>query len=167
MSKQKKKNTFAEYWLDTDMENMAYIFEYCRYFCNKFFSVDIDVEKFLNAFMRSKLRETAEKGHPQLLSEAAQDTIIKFIEVDCNKNAEQFRLTGEANHYRKDQLYWVGMTYSYLGFMEDMHCKDLIELIPLETMLGYYRIGHEMTLSVFHSNIKNVFNNKDKVDKQR
>lgn len=163
MSKKKKHNTFDIFWLDTDMENMAYLFEYCNTYCKKLFKTEIDIEKFLNTFMRSNIRAEAESGHPRILSQAAEDTVEKFIEVDCNKNISQFKKDKHTkNNYLPNQLYWVGWVYSYIGYKQDIHFKDLVEILPIQEMLRLYHCGHEMDITVFYDHIKDVFKNKEK-----
>lgn len=153
-----KKNSYDQWWLRKDMENMGYIFEYCNKYCRKLFGADIDRKKFLNEFMKSNLRYEMETGHQRLLSQSALDSIKMFIEVDCNNNIEQFRQNqGGGEYYRYHQLYWVGWMYAYLHFQEDILSKDLIKILPLDTMLEHYTLGHEIDKEIYYGHVKHLF----------
>lgn len=86
-----KKNSYDKWWLHQDMENMGYLFEYCDKYCKELFGISIDKHKFLNKFLSSNIRYEMDTGHPMLLSQAAKDTVDKFITVDCAGNTEEFK----------------------------------------------------------------------------
>lgn len=152
-----KNNSYDEWWLSRDMDNMAYIFEYSEKYCKKIYGVDIDQEKFINEFMRSNIRYEMETGHPMLLSESAQDSVEKFINVDNLGNIDKFKRRGKKQYYNDHQLYWIGWMYAYLHYEEDILSRDLIELLPLDVMLHDYYLGHEVSRENYHNRIKWVF----------
>ena len=79
---------YDEFWLDKDMENMGYLFEYCEAYCREILGDEqflLDKEMFIESFMKSDCRALMEIGHPTLLSQAAYDTAKDFIEVDNEK----------------------------------------------------------------------------------
>lgn len=108
-----KKNSYDKWWLSSDMENMAYIFEYCGKYCREIYSVEIDKQKFLDCFMKSNIRHEMETGHPMLLSESARDTVERFIETDNRGDISRF-IGDDKNEYADNQLYWVGLNYAYI-----------------------------------------------------
>lgn len=154
-----KKNSYSEIWLHQDMENMGYIFEYCDEYCKKLFNTDIDKEKLLSAFMASNFRHEMETGHERLLSQSAYDSIKMFINIDCKGDINQFKKkdSGEEKEYYCNQLYWVGWMYAYLHYKEDISSKDLFNILPLETMLEHYYLGHEIDKDVYYKKIKHLF----------
>lgn len=113
-----KINSYDKYWLARDMENMGYLFEYCDEYCKKLYKIEIDNIKFLQDFLVSDLRKLMEIGHPQLVSESAEDTVEKFIEVDNHGNYENYK--GKTTKFYYRQLYWVGMMYAYIHYMADI-----------------------------------------------
>lgn len=150
-----KKNSYDKWWLSSDMENMAYIFEYCDKYCREIYGVEIDKQKFLNQFMVSNIRFEMETGHPMLLSESARDTVERFVDADNHGNIKQFIGDGRSEYsYCKDQLYWVGMTYAYIHFKFDILSRELIKNLPLKQMLQDYYLGHEMDIEVYCDKIK-------------
>lgn len=154
------KHCYDKWWLRKDMENMGYIFEYCDKYCKSLFGVDIDKLKFLNAFMVSNLRLEMETGHERLLSQSGHDSVRMFVEVDCDNDINQFKVTKDTvNDYRDYQLYWVGWMYAYLHFRKDILSSELVKILPIELMLEHYYLGHEMSKEVYFEHIKHVFNN--------
>ena len=117
-----------------DRENMAYIFEYCEKYCLELYNVQIDREKFINAFMVSNLRREMENGFPDLIFRAAKEIIKKYVEVDLEGDIEQFR--GEPSKgYEKGQWYKAGEIYTYIHYYNEKTSRKLLELIPLKDML--------------------------------
>lgn len=154
---------YDEFWLDKDMENMGYIFEYCDKYCKEVYNKHfrLDIEKFLTAFMNSEVRALMEIGHPTLLSQAAMTTVEKFIYVDNNGDIEKFKLVGKRKHYREMQLYWIGWIYAYIHYMSKKSSKEIITKLPLDIMLVDYRLGHELSKEAYYRKIKYLFKNKD------
>lgn len=148
---------YKKSWLSKDMQNMGYIFEYCNKYCENIYGVSIDREKFIKSFMKSAIRKEAEAGNPSLLAQSAIDTVQKFIDEDCEKNIEQFK-GKKSKQYSMNQLYWAGMIYAYLHYAENKSSSELEKIIPLEKMLDYYYLGHEMDVETFHDHIKPVLN---------
>lgn len=157
MEEVKKKNSYDKWWLHQDMENMGYLFEYCDKYCKELFNIDIDKHKFLNKFMNSNIRYEMETGHPMLLSQAAKDTVEKFITVDCDNNTSIFRGYTNKDDYWFNQFYWVGWMYAYLHYEEDILSRDLVKILPLDTMLQQYHLGHEVSLENYHDRVKYLF----------
>ena len=154
-------NCYNEWWLRVDMENMAYLFEYCDKYCKQLFNIEIDKLKFLNAFMTSRFRYTMETGHERLLSQSAIDSVKMFGNVDCDGDLRPFKKDKNTSHnYVYHQMYWVGWMYAYLHFKEDILSADLVKILPIETMLEHYYLGHEMDKEVYYKHIKDVFNKK-------
>lgn len=153
----KKKNSYSDWWLHKDMENMGFFFEYCDLYCKELYNVQIDKLKFVEAFMNSGLREETETGNPRMLAQSAYDDVEVFVDVDCNNDLSKFTVKGEPERFIKDQLYWVGWMYAYLHYEEDILSKDLIKILPLKDMLQYYYAGHQMSKEGFYENIKDVF----------
>ena len=108
---------YDEFWLNKDMENMGYFFEYCGKYCQEILadnSFDLDKEKFIEAFMKSDCRALMEVGHPTLLSQAAYDTVKDFIQVDNNNNIETFRSKGEQPEYICNYIGWAGCMHIFI-----------------------------------------------------
>ena len=151
---------YDEFWLNKDMENMGYFFEYCGKYCQEILadnSFDLDKEKFIEAFMKSDCRALMEVGHPTLLSQAAYDTVKDFIQVDNKNNIETFRSKGKQPEYKHMQLYWVGWMYAYIHFMSKENSKTIIEKMPLKELLIDYKIGHEMGKETYYKKIGYLF----------
>ncbi|MDE7353794.1 MAG: hypothetical protein K2O06_12210 [Acetatifactor sp.] len=153
---------YDEFWLNKDMENMGYFFEYCDKYCKEILndnSFVLNKEKFIEAFMKSDCRALMEVGHPTLLSQAAYDTVRNFIEVDNKNNIETFRLKSEQIEYKFMQLYWVGWMYAYIHFMSKECSETIIEKLPLREMLIDYKVGHEMSKETYYKKIASLFEN--------
>ncbi|MFG6344646.1 MAG: hypothetical protein K1W35_12970 [Lachnospiraceae bacterium] len=151
---------YDEFWLNKDMENMGYFFEYCNEYCREILNDNnfvLDKEKFIESFMKSDCRALMEMGHPTLLSQAAYDTVRNFIEVDNNNDIETFRLKGEQPEHGYMQLYWIGWIYAYIHFMSKESSKIIIKKLPLKEILIDYKIGHEMSKEAYYNKIKWIF----------
>lgn len=156
----KRKNSYDKFWLDSDMSNMGHMFEYCDQFALRNYGVrNFDKLKFINDFMNSPIRKKMELGHPRLISQAAEDTFILYIDVDLKRNISRYNL-GEQKpqRFRQDELYWVGWFYAYAHYRADMKSCDLIKKLPLNFMLRQYHLGHEMGVDVFYDKIKEALN---------
>lgn len=143
---------YDEWWLPRDMENMSYIFEYCDSYCKQLYGLEIDKNIFLNSFMCSNIRKEMETGHPTLLSQAGYDTVKKFVEVDCQKNIQQFK--GSTQDAYPNQYYWVGMMYAYLHFETKKSSEELLQILPLDTMLQMYYLGHEQSRETVYRHLQ-------------
>ncbi len=151
---------YDEFWLNKDMENMGYFFEYCGEYCKEILAdntFELDTEPFIEAFMKSDCRALMEIGHPTLLSQAAYDTVKDFIQVDNNNNIEAFRLKGERPAYKPMQLYWAGWMYAYIHFMSKKNSKTILEKLPLKELLLDYKTGHEMSKETYYKKIAYLF----------
>lgn len=152
-----KKHTYDDFWLGKDMENMGHMFEYCDKFSREVYHKKYFYKlKFIKNFMKSNIRKEMEDNHPRLLSQSARDSFIKYIEVDCDGNIEQYidKQASSKEDYVDHQLYWVGWAYAYIHHNADIPFAELIEKIPIETMLDWYYAGHEMNISVFYERVK-------------
>lgn len=152
----KKLNAYDEYWLRWDMQNMGCLFEFSTKYClAKYKYADFDVLKFMNKFMRSRFRREMETGHPKLLSQAALDSFVDFIEVDMNGNIGEFIPKQPLKYNFADrQLYWVGWAYAYIHYTADIYSSELVEKLPVDFMLEQYHLGHEMDIAVFYDKVK-------------
>lgn len=151
---------YDEFWLNKDMENMGYFFEYCDEYCKEILDDNtfvLDKEKFIEAFMRSDCRALMEIGHPTLLSQAAYDTVKNFIQVDNHNDIEKFRSKGDQLEYKYMQLYWAGWMYAYIHFVSKECSKIIIEKLPLREILIDYKIGHEMSKETYYKKIAGLF----------
>lgn len=150
---------YDDFWLNKDMENMGYIFEYCEKYCRKLFNITyrIDIEKFITKFMNSDCRALMEIGHPTLISQAAETTVQKFVEVDNNGHIEKFKLSGRPKRYKSMQLYWIGWIYAYIHFESKKPSEEIINKLPFAEMLIDYKCGHEMSKEAYYRKIKYLF----------
>lgn len=150
---------YPDYWLDKDMENMGYIFEYCDKYCKELYNKNIRInkEKFLTNFMKSDLRKLMEIGHPQLISQAAIDTIEDFIEVDNEGSIEEYLTTKTEKNYKHMQMYWIGWMYAYIHFRSKERSRIIVEKLPIKEMIIDYRCGHEVSKENYYDKIKYLF----------
>lgn len=151
---------YDEFWLNKDMENMGYFFEYCDEYYKEILADNtfvLDKEKFIEAFMRSDCRALMEIGHPTLLSQAAYDTVKNFIQVDNHNDIEKFRSKGDQLEHKYMQLYWAGWMYAYIHFVSKECSKIIIEKLPLREILIDYKIGHEMSKETYYKKIVGLF----------
>lgn len=149
---------YSDFWLSSDMENLAFIFEYCEKYVKEDFGKKICARKFINAFMRSVCRFQMELGHPRLITQAGQDTVDMFILNDCKGNLEPFLLekNEEKEYFEPYSLYWCGEMYAYLHWYYKLKSYYLIdELFPLDTMLALYKTGHEISRENFIEKVDN------------
>ncbi|MCD8083663.1 MAG: hypothetical protein LUE86_09210 [Clostridiales bacterium] len=153
------KNCYEDPWfLHFDMENMGYLFEYSDVYAAKLYDVKIDRMKFIQEFMPSRLRKKMEMGHATLLTQAAENTFRKFVEIDMDGDLSLLMTVNEEdNDFAEYQLYWVGWMYAYLHFKEDISSENLIKILPPEEMLKYYWTGHEMGEEAAYRHLKGAF----------
>lgn len=152
---------YDKFWLYRDMDNMAYIFEYCEVYCNEIYGVKhIDKIKFLDAFMRSRFRKEMEQGQPRFLSQAAYDSIKMWVDVDYNKDLTPF-IVQEEQMFREKQLYWIGWIYAFIHYKSKLSSKTIVNKLPIEDMLNRYYLGHEMSKETFYNHIKDGLKTKD------
>ena len=120
---------YDEFWLNKDMENIGYFFEYCDKYCKEILEDNtfiLDKERFIEAFMKSDCRALMEIGHPTLLSQAAYDIVKNFIQVDNNNDIEAFRLKGGQPEYKHMQLYRT-VTEPERGKYGKRHKKEITD----------------------------------------
>ncbi len=161
---------YDEFWLSKDMENMGYFFEYCGDYCKEILNdsaFELDKERFIESFMKSDCRALMEIGHPTLLSQAAYDTVRKFIEVDNGNDIESFRLREKQPTYRHMQLYWVGWMYAYIHFISKERSKIIIEKLPLKEMILDYKVGHEISKEAYYRKVAYLFEQREGTGKGR
>lgn len=143
---------YDEFWLPHDMDNMAYLFEYCDEYALKLFNAKIDKASLMNAFMRSRFRAEMEIGHPKFLSQAAEDSLEQWVTVDYNGDLSTFKENGQV--YAHKQMYWVGWIYAQIHYWTKKSSKEIVEKLPIEFMLEQYWTGHEMSAEAFYDRVK-------------
>lgn len=154
----KRVSCYSSFWLEQDMENMGYLFEYCMRFAKEEFGFShLGNLKFMKIFMQSNMRREMDFGHPMLISESARESFVRFVEVDCDNNIEALR--GEQYDLVRNQAYWVGWAYMYIRYKENIFSDKLVKILTVEEMLRQYKTGHEMDISVFYDKIKPIFKN--------
>lgn len=146
--------TYIKEYLADDMNRMGFLFEYCDSYAKDIYKVEINKPLFVNAFMKSYIRELMDKGHPRLLSQSSQDTFEAFIETDLQNDLSTIILYSETNEYKTYQMYWIGQMYAYIHFMTSIPSSEIIELLSFDEMVRLYPLGHEMDIEVFYDRIK-------------
>lgn len=147
---------YDEFWLEKDMENMGYMFEFCDQYCQDLYGVWIDKIKFLDAFMHSDMRVLMEIGHPRFVSQAAKSTLEIYVDEDFKSDLSAFAVP-EQKRYPEAQFYWVGWAYAYIHFQSKLSSEHIINKLPLVDMLfKYYPGGHSMGIDHFYNNIKGL-----------
>ena len=80
---------YDEFWLNKDMENMGYFFEYCNEYCREILNDNnfvLDKEKFIESFMKSDCRgEQPEHGYMQLYWIGWIYAYIHFMSKESSK----------------------------------------------------------------------------------
>lgn len=148
---------YDEFWLNKDMENMGYLFEFCEEYSKELFGVWIDKIKFLDEFMRSRMRVLMEIGHPRFVSQAAISTLRIYVEEDFKSDLSQFKVA-RRQRYKEFQFYWVGYAYAFIHFQTKLPSLDIVNVLPIEEMLTrYYPGGHCMSIEHFYDNISELF----------
>lgn len=148
---------YDEWWLDTDMNRMGYLFEYCDKYCNEILGIDrnkINKVKLLTAFMKSRFRKEMEQGHPKFLSQASYDSIKQWISVDYNNDISQFLQESNNKKFEQNQLYWIGWIYAYIHFVSKLSSKEIIKRLPIKTMLQHYALCHEISKESYYKRIE-------------
>lgn len=141
-----KKNSYDLFWLEHDMENMAYLFEFCDKYFEELYGVEIDRMKFVVDFMKSEMREYMETGNPRMLSQSAKDSIRMYVRTYMKGDIEQYKREEDSDdlYLESYQMYWVGQMYALIHYEEDILSYDLMEILPLHEMLHNYICGHQM-----------------------
>ena len=147
---------YDDFWLEDDMENMGYLFEYCDKFAKELydFQSKLDKKKLLTAFMNSRFRKEMEEGHPRFLSQAAEDSFEMWVNVDYNKDLSQFVLKGKEESYAFQQWYWVGWMYAFIHFQSKKSSKFIVKRMPIDFMLQSYVTGHQIDEYSFYDKAK-------------
>lgn len=142
--------SYDKWWLNKDMENMGFFFEYCDKYCWDIYRVKIDKVKLLTAFMNSNFRRVMELGHPRLLSQSAKDSLVQWISADYAGNLSDFLIKKSKKwNYAHNQFYWVGWMYAYLHYKSGLSSKTIVTRLPIDLMLEHYYLGHEMSKEAY------------------
>lgn len=148
---------YDEFWLKKDMENMGYIFEFCDVYCHNLYGVWINKVRFLDIFMRSRMRVLMEIGHPRFVSQAAETTLTTYIEEDFKNDLSRFRIS-EQQCGREFQFYWCGSVYAYIHFQTKLPSIDIVNTLPIGRLATqYYPTGHCMSIEGFYDRVKDMF----------
>ena len=153
-----KKVEYDDFWLRIDSRNMGFLFEQCDTAMRDLYGIDIDIKNFLTTFMNSDVRKKMEAGNPRLLSQSYIDTIECFIEVDCNGDYEQFKLTSDStnpNYFPLERM-WIGRMYVKIAYRFELCSAEVIKLLPLHEMRDHYLIGHEISEEAYLDSIRSI-----------
>lgn len=131
-------------YIKEDMKIMGYLFENIQENIK-----NVDVEYFVENFMRSILRAAMDGCDPQLLNMASINVLERYLELGVD-----IKLTKQQEVYKPNELYWVGSAYAYISVHKDVSSKDLIKILPFKVLLGMYTIGHEMSYNTFFNHLE-------------
>lgn len=146
-------------YLSLDMERLGHLFEFCDVYAKNNFNADINRYVFADKFMKSELRALMDIGHPKLLSQAAEDTFIDYVEWELKGDISS--LFGNEDKYKDDfvylELYWIGKMYALSHCKTRLPSKVLIDKLNILQMRHFYVCGHEMSWEVAYDKIKEAF----------
>ena len=153
------KIQYDKFWLPKDVRNIGFLFEYCDKVMQDLYDVNIDVEKFLTAFMKSNVRRKMEAGNPRLLSQSYIDTIDCFITAGCSGNYQQFKTNLETEDlgFSPFQRMWIGGMYVKIAYHFDIDFAEVVELLPLSQMSNHYQVGHEISDESYLDSVRHIF----------
>ena len=127
----------------SDAENMGYLLEYVNEFAIEKYGKEICVEKFIDSFMKSHIRSLMDGWHPRLMSQAAVDTFMAYVEVDLHDDLSS--IEGENKYgYNDCELMWIGMTYAILKNKLHTNMIEVYKYFSLEDMKHLYICGHQL-----------------------
>jgi len=151
-----KKVEYDEFWVPKDVRHTGLLFEYCDVAMKDLYSIDIDIEKFLIAFMNSNVRKKMEAGNPRLLSQSYIDTIECFIKVDCNGDYEQFELTPDSFNrtFPPFKRMWIGRIYIKMAYRYELSLAEITRRMPFGEMIEHYRLGHEISEEAYLNSVR-------------
>ena len=109
-----------------------------------------DLAKFVESFMRSRLREAMDSCDSRLLNLHSKRLLELYIKEDL-QGTDIFHVTGKPTQYRENELRWVGEAYVRLSIHMGWSSKETIEKVPFEIMHSAFQVGHEMGWSSFLS----------------
>lgn len=97
---------------------------------------------FINKFMVSRCKELLDHANPRLINA----TVLEVYDAYYELGGEEPLRVEEAMqpYYAPQQLYWVGLMYEYVHWYYNIPSAQLIDLLPLDTMLFAYVCGHQM-----------------------
>ena len=150
------KIQYDESWLVTDSRNLGFLFQQCDIAVREHYGIELDIEKFLTAFMHSNVRKKMEAGNPRLLSQSYIDTIICFIEVDCDEDVTQFELENTLPTYFPFERLWIGRMYPKIAYRYGLESETVIRLLPFDEMRAHFRIGHEISEASYLDSLRSI-----------
>lgn len=134
----------GDLYLDDDMESMGYLFEFCDEYAKKRYKKRINKEKFVDVFMKAPIRRAMDEWHPKLMSQAAEDTFVNFVDVDLDGDISP--IAGkETARYHDYEMFWIGQMYAFAkNKRRTVHMIDIYKQFPLDEMRRIYVCGHQL-----------------------
>lgn len=150
---------YDEFWLPRDARNMGFLFEYCDKVMKDLYHIDIDVERFLTAFVKSNVRRKMELGNPRLLSQSYIDTIECFITIDCGGKFEQFKATSFTKTFTFEPLQrmWMGRIFTKIAYHHNLSSAEVIDVLSFSGFYEHYHIGHEINEAAYLDSVQHIF----------
>ena len=137
------KEYIGNLYVYSDAENMGYLLEYVNEFAVNEYNTEICVEKFIDSFMKSHIRSLMDSWHPRLMSQAAVETFMAYVEVDLHNDLSS--IAGKNKYgYAENELMWIGMTYAILKNKLHTNMIEVYRVFSIEEMKHLYVCGHQL-----------------------
>lgn len=130
------RHRYSWSYVDEVVENQGKLFDRIHEYCP-----GIDVEKFINDYMRSKFREWMDEGHAYELTLEPEDMWKRMCNLDKYKPSKGDRLYG----FMPD---WIGQFYAKFQWYCGIKSKDVVDLIPVSFLKNSYNCLHDLDLQI-------------------
>lgn len=127
---------YNEIYLDEIVETQGELFE-------KVIDLipQIDVEHFVEQYLRSKTRFFLDKGNPFIATKNYIDLYAYFVQTD------NF-IPIKGKEFDFIAMNWIGQFYAYYQWYTTISSSDLVQRFPLKRMLSVYPGLHDLDLKL-------------------
>lgn len=129
-------HAYNEIYLDEIVETQGQLFENIIDLVPQ-----IDVEYFVEQYLKSKTRFFLDKGNPFVATKNYIDLYTYFVETD-----NFVPIKGEGFDFIA--MNWIGQFYAYYQWYSNVTSAELIKKFPLKTMLSVYPGLHDLDLKL-------------------
>lgn len=127
-------NSYSQSYLNDVVYNQGKLFDYVAYvFPNA------DTSDFINAYMKSKTRESIDKSQAYVNTMDAKELFDYFV------SNEKYNLK-KGNSLKGFLPEWIGEFYAYYQWFYNIPSRELINKVSLEFLEKAYPVLHDLDL---------------------
>ncbi len=139
---------YNAWWQEYDMDKTGHFFEECADVVLDNYDIHINIERFLEFYLKSDMRNLIDIHHPFLSTRSNKENIDSLIKVDMyGRLADEMRSdVSQRDMYRDNELYWMGWFFIYCLYQNPKieNSRELIKVLPIDKLRELYPTFHEM-----------------------